>query len=215
MLHPALSISLRCLDLYPLALSGISGTVLAGAALRGNAARKGLAMSVRLRLVVTTIWYLGFISGIHAETIMIRDHRGGPVDYYAESFSSMAVSGQDVIIDGVCLSACTLVLGLIPRERVCATSSARFGFHSAYALVPWGKVHHAEGTQKLLNSYATDVLQWIQERGGLRPRMMYAKATRFVRRCAPDTRFHEASVWHEWQPPRPTPLPRARSDKRR
>ena len=32
------------------------------------------------------------------------------------------------MIDGRCLSACTLVRGVIPRERICVTRRARLGF---------------------------------------------------------------------------------------
>ena len=33
-------------------------------------------------------------------------------------------SGQRVVIDGTCASACTLVLGVIPHDRICVTSRA-------------------------------------------------------------------------------------------
>ena len=41
-------------------------------------------------------------------------------------------SGERVVIDGPCLSACTMVLGVIPRDRICVTPRARLGFHAAW-----------------------------------------------------------------------------------
>jgi hypothetical protein len=37
-----------------------------------------------------------------------------------------------IIIDGACLSACTLAIGLLPRGQVCATPKAVLGFHAAW-----------------------------------------------------------------------------------
>jgi hypothetical protein len=36
------------------------------------------------------------------------------------------------MIDGLCASACTLVLGAIPQNKICVTSRAMLGFHAAY-----------------------------------------------------------------------------------
>ena len=33
---------------------------------------------------------------------------------------------------GICNSACTLVLGIVPLNRICATPRASLGFHQAY-----------------------------------------------------------------------------------
>ena len=42
------------------------------------------------------------------------------------------------MIDGACLSACTLVLGIVPRERICVTQRAMLGFHAAWMPGPAG-----------------------------------------------------------------------------
>ncbi len=36
---------------------------------------------------------------------------------------------ERVIIDGICNSACTLVLGIVPLNRICVTPRASLGFH--------------------------------------------------------------------------------------
>ena len=43
----------------------------------------------------------------------------------------LLTNGTDVVIDGKCLSACTMVLGLVPSKQICVTPRARFGFHAA------------------------------------------------------------------------------------
>jgi hypothetical protein len=85
-------------------------------------------------------------------------------------------SGSRVIIDGTCLSACTLVLGTVPKERICVTSRANLGFHAAWNMTPGGRaVYSEEGTRLLWDVYPNAVRQWIKRRGGLTPRMIYLR----------------------------------------
>jgi hypothetical protein len=58
-------------------------------------------------------------------TMRIADDRGGQIGRYLEAFTTVRSSGELVIVDGNCLSACTLVLGVVPLERICA--ALRFG----------------------------------------------------------------------------------------
>ena len=64
--------------------------------------------------------------------VRIAEDRGGPIGQYLNAYATMRSTGERVIIDGNCLSACTLVLGLIPQDHICATPRARFGFHVAW-----------------------------------------------------------------------------------
>ena len=52
------------------------------------------------------------------------------MDAYLEVFARVRQSGERVVIDGLCLSACTLVLSTIPRNRICVTRRAVLGFHA-------------------------------------------------------------------------------------
>ena len=61
--------------------------------------------------------------------VRITSDSGGQIGPYLEQLIAIRESGQQVIIDGPCLSACTLVLGVVPRERICVTRRARLGFH--------------------------------------------------------------------------------------
>ena len=62
--------------------------------------------------------------------VRIVSSPGGAVDAYRAAFARVRQSGERVIIDGPCLSACTLVLSTIPRNRICVTRRAVLGFHA-------------------------------------------------------------------------------------
>lgn len=107
-------------------------------------------------------------------TMRISEDRGGQIGHYLQVFASVRSSGENVVIDGNCLSACTLVLGLVPRSRVCATSRARFGFHAAWMPdVDGTPVTSPLGTQALWNIYPAHVKRWINRNGGLSRKMIY------------------------------------------
>ena len=107
-------------------------------------------------------------------TMRIAEDRGGQIGHYLQAFALLRSSGERVMIDGNCLSACTLVLGLIPRSRICATPRARFGFHAAWMPDADGTpVTSQLGTQALWNIYPTDVRRWINRNGGLSRKMIF------------------------------------------
>ncbi|MDB5225791.1 MAG: hypothetical protein JWL87_743 [Candidatus Adlerbacteria bacterium] len=109
-----------------------------------------------------------------AQVIRIADDNGGLIGPYAEKYRALAHTGQQVIIDGPCLSACTLVTGLIPRDRICVTRRAKLGFHAAWRPDQDGHaVHSKAGTQILMDTYPQNIRRWITRRGGLTPKMMY------------------------------------------
>ena len=104
----------------------------------------------------------------------ISEDRGGQIGQYLQAFTSLRSSGERVVVDGNCLSACTLVLGLVPHERVCATQRARFGFHAAWMPDREGRpVTSPLGTQALWNIYPASVRRWINRHGGLSRRMIF------------------------------------------
>jgi hypothetical protein len=104
----------------------------------------------------------------------IADDRGGQIGQYLHAFAELRSSGERVIIDGNCLSACTLVLGIIPRNRMCATDRARLGFHAAWLPDTDGnQVTSNVGTEALWKIYPLSVRRWIKRHGGLSRRMIY------------------------------------------
>ena len=106
--------------------------------------------------------------------VRIMADGGGQIGPYLESLAALRGSGQKVVIDGPCLSACTLVLGVIPRERICVTRRARLGFHAAWHPGENGRpVTSREATKLLMDIYPEHVRSWIAQRGGLSPKMMF------------------------------------------
>ena len=106
--------------------------------------------------------------------VRIKADPGGQIGPYLETLVALRGSGERVIIDGPCLSACTMLLGVIPRERICVTSRARLGFHAAWHPGTDGHpITSREATQLLMEIYPEHVRAWIKERGGLSPKMMY------------------------------------------
>ena len=109
-------------------------------------------------------------------TMRISDDVGGRIGAYVDQFSAVRNSGERVVIDGTCLSACTLVLGIVPRNRICVTRRATLGFHAAWMPGPNGRpVPSMVGTQALWDMYPQHVRQWINARGGLSPKMMFLR----------------------------------------
>jgi hypothetical protein len=109
-------------------------------------------------------------------TMRISDDVGGRIGAYVDQFSQIRASGERVMIDGPCLSACTLVLGIVPRDRICVTRRAMLGFHAAWMPGPHGRrVTSAVGTQALWDIYPQHVRRWISARGGLSPRMKFLR----------------------------------------
>jgi hypothetical protein len=132
----------------------------------------------------------------------IAEDRGGQIGHYLQAFAMLRSSGERVIIDGNCLSACTLVLGLIPRSRLCVTPRARFGFHAAWMPGRNGQpVTSTMGTRALWNIYPASVRHWINRHGGLSRHMIYLQGRdlhHIVRACAPPhrPRYYHARARH-------------------
>jgi hypothetical protein len=94
----------------------------------------------------------------------VVDDRGGQVGKYLQAFAKVRATGERVVIDGDCLSACTIVLGVVPSNQICATSRARFGFHTATIVNNTGRpVASAMVTQALWNVYPMSVQRWITD----------------------------------------------------
>ncbi len=129
-------------------------------------------MRIRGLLLCAALLACGMSSA--SATMRIAEDRGGQIGQYLQSFAAVRESGERVVIDGNCLSACTLVLGLVPNDRICATSRARFGFHAAWMPDSDGRpVTSPMGTQALWNIYPVSVRHWISRHGGLSRRMIY------------------------------------------
>src|SRR5260370_26171174 len=98
---------------------------------------------------------------------------GGQVGQFLELFERVRASGERVVIDGPCLSACTLVLSMVPPDRICVTRRATLGFHAARSVDPAGRMYaEPEASELVLEAYPAAVRGWIRRRGGLTSRLL-------------------------------------------
>ena len=112
-----------------------------------------------------------------AETIDVFDNHGGSVPEYTARWAGLAARGVSVRIVGPCQSACTVLLGHIPRSRICVTEAASFGFH--LARVP-------SSSAILWRGYQADIRGWINQHGGLQHDFIWMRAPdtfRYFRKC--------------------------------
>ena len=112
-----------------------------------------------------------------ADLHITRDH-GGYVKEYKAKYERIRDRKERVIIDGICNSACTLVFGIVPMNKICVTPKASLGFHQAYydkAFTFGIKVTSSEGTSDLMSYYPDTVKDWIRRNGGLTTEMKKIK----------------------------------------
>jgi hypothetical protein len=132
---------------------------------------EGFRRHLAMRITLLSLLLLSVVAATpaRAELHITRDH-GGYVDEYKAKYKRVREKGERVIIDGICNSACTLVLGIVPMNKICVTPRASLGFHQAYydkAFTFGIKVTSAEGTSDLMSYYPNTVKDWIRRNGGL------------------------------------------------
>ncbi|WP_407148619.1 hypothetical protein [Bradyrhizobium sp. ORS 86] len=112
------------------------------------------------------------IASAQAE-VRILESPGGQVGPFIELFDKVRESGERVVIDGPCLSACTLVLSMVPHDRICVTRRAVLGFHAARSIDGRGRTYaEPEASEAVLEAYPAPVRGWIIRRGGLSSRLL-------------------------------------------
>jgi hypothetical protein len=125
--------------------------------------------AMRITLLSLLLLFVAAATPARAQLHITRDH-GGYVEEYKAKYKRVRDTGERVIIDGICNSACTLVLGIVPLNKICVTPKASLGFHQAYydkAFTFGIKVTSAEGTSDLMSYYPNTVKDWIRRNGGL------------------------------------------------
>ena len=127
--------------------------------------------------VLKTIFLAAALCGVmlppaQAE-VRILASPGGQVGPFLDLFERVRASGERVVIDGPCLSACTLVLSMVPNDRICVTRRAVLGFHAARSIDPRGRIYaEPQASELVLEAYPSAVRGWIRHRGGLTSRLL-------------------------------------------
>lgn len=124
------------------------------------------------RIAFTALFLLAVLAPAFAE-VRILSSPGGEVTQYLRLFAAVRATGERVVIDGPCLSACTLLLSTIPNNRICVTRRAVLGFHAARAMDRRGRIYAApEATRAVAATYPAPVRAWIARHGGLTSRLI-------------------------------------------
>jgi hypothetical protein len=130
------------------------------------------------RMAILRAVFLAAVAGALVQSPAHADVRilaspGGQVGPFLDLFEQVRDSGERVVIDGPCLSACTLVLSLVPNDRICVTRRAVLGFHAAQSIDRRGRMYaEPEASQFVLQAYPAAVRGWIRHRGGLTSRLL-------------------------------------------
>jgi hypothetical protein len=105
--------------------------------------------------------------------VRILASAGGQVGPFLDLFEDVRSSGERVVIDGPCLSACTLVVSVVPNDRICVTRRAILGFHAARSMDRRGRMYaEPEASELVLEAYPSAVRGWIRRRGGLNSHLL-------------------------------------------
>ena len=123
---------------------------------------------MKLRAVMIGLFLA--ITVVQPSNAMVRidDDRGGLLGEYLLKFATIRDSGERIMIDGSCFSACTLVTALIPKQRICVTERAKLGFHAGWVDDQNGeRAVSIEGTHLMYQMYPREIQHWIKLHGGL------------------------------------------------
>jgi hypothetical protein len=123
-----------------------------------------------------------------ARTHVITKNLGGSIIEHYDMFTAWRMRGDKVRVEGLCISACTMVLGLIPAPHVCASTFASFGFHSAYAKTSMGRVPVKDGSSIMWQTYPELVREALKKAGWKDPAepqmdLIFIKGTDLIQPC--------------------------------
>jgi hypothetical protein len=108
--------------------------------------------------------------------VRIEASTGGVVTDFLDLFAVLRQSGERIVIDGPCYSACTLVLSSIPHNRVCVTRRAILGFHAPRLVDDHGQEYFSpEVTRVMVAAYPAPIRNWISRHGGLTQRPIFLR----------------------------------------
>lgn len=140
-----------------------------------------------VRALLLAVVFLFAASAPSLATVRILASPGGQIGQYLALFDMIDRSGEKVVIDGPCFSACTLVLSVLPKERICVTNKAILGFHAAWLPDRRGRPLTAVAATKIMyETYPAAIQRWIRKKGGLTSKAILLRGRELAalyRRC--------------------------------
>jgi hypothetical protein len=146
-------------------------------------------VSPALVALMASVYTLAGVRESVAKTIHVTNDRGGRIVAYEARYSAAARRGDRFVIDGNCLSACTIAIGIFDSKHICATPRAVLGFHSAWIPTRRGRMPTSAGTDEMTRWYPPAAKDWIERNGGLQPSLMYLRGAELyavVPACEPN-----------------------------
>lgn len=129
-----------------------------------------------MRRILCSVAFVLLAFSPAAADVRIEASPGGEVTGFLDFFERLRRSGERVIIDGPCYSACTLVLIIVPRSRICVTRRAVLGFHAAKLVDDYGHEYPApQQTRIVAETYPAPIRSWIKRHGGLTGKPIYLR----------------------------------------
>src|SRR6202162_3609201 len=111
--------------------------------------RTAFARPIGLALILGTLAVLP----ARAE-VRILASPGGQVGPFLDLFERVRASGGRGVVGGPGLWACTLVLSVVPDDRICVTRRAILGFHAARSIDRRGRMSaEPEASELVLETY--------------------------------------------------------------
>ena len=102
---------------------------------------------------------LALVTSASAATMSINSwDPGGQIHTYEMWWKRIAALGVTVRVNGPCVSACTMMLWLVPKTRVCITPRAKFGIH----MVSVDDVPNRRATRSFVKNYPAWVKAWLK-----------------------------------------------------
>ncbi len=150
-----------------------------------------------MKIVTGLLAAVLLLMGVGASHALVRisDDRGGRIGTYLDKYQALRQNNEMVVIDGLCASACTIVLGAVSPDRICVTSRANLGFHAAWDFGAKGEaITNPEATRMLFSMYPSKIRRWISARGGLKPQMIFLRGKQLSTMYKPCYLDAQASV---------------------
>lgn len=104
------------------------------------------------------------VAPIHNYRTVLPDW-GGSLSTYLKRFTYVRESGGTFTVDGVCVSACTIGIGVLPPDQICYTPRAMFGFHSAWVQGLYGPMFSKAGTDLIWKMYPEKLREVLRKHG--------------------------------------------------
>lgn len=103
--------------------------------------------------------------GLKPEPVVMYGGMGGVIWEHQSRFNQLASRGQPVEMRGGCWSACTMITGYIPKDRLCFAAGSFLAFHAAQtAAVP----HRLSvpDTWTMYFALPAQIQNWLDANGG-------------------------------------------------